>query len=423
MQNASSISPSLHNQDVRDPLLLQRQATNFKQLLRKQLDKLSQPKVLPPEMHFIPNPSNPEFICYIGLENVVDYLTGHNTTQQPPDPFECVQCGTDFTPVWKWQDRTDPSKPSVICEKCVSKNVKKLALEEYNKEVNNFSKIYEELEKQFASAGTLTPPSAAISPSLGQSTSQRSSSSTNLSAASNSNLFSNNAAAAAAVAAAANFSLASLQQAHSNSNFSSLSQQQMTAMAAFLMSQTATAVNNTGNSNQLSTPPAAHSSSSSGSSRNATNSAYNSLASAFTNNAFTNNAANTSANTAATLALLQQFSKLNNPTQLNPLLLQLGALGATGGAAGGTLGPNNTAAAMAQLLSFPNLYSNLLNSYSSHKSTSGGGSGSNTSAQSTMNATMAGLQRQLLMEMLPNTSGTNRSAHSSNSMQHHNWKS
>lgn len=399
-------------------MILQRQAATFKQVLRKQLDKISQPKVLPPEMHFIPNPSNAEFICYIGLESVVDYLTGNNTTQQPPDPFECVQCGTDFTPVWKWQDRTDPSKPSVICEKCVSKNVKKIALEEYNKEVNNFSKIYDELEKQFAStAGALTPPSAALSPSLASSSVSSQRSSTNNiqpHAPSATNLYGNNAAAAAV--AAANLSLATSlqQQAHSNTTFSSLTPQ-MAAMA-FLMSQST----NTGSSNQLSTPPAAHSSS------RASNSNYNNsnLSSALTNNAsssYVNNVNSaTSAQTAA-LALLQQISKFNNPTQSLLLAQQLGAL------SGANSSTTNNAAAMAQLLSFPNLfYSNLMNSFTTQKASNNSSATSSTPQSSTLNA-MAGFQRQMFQDMFPNaaSSSQSRSGHSSNasSMQHHNWKS
>ena len=61
------------------------------------------PKPPPPEMHFIPNPANTEFICLLGLEECVGKILHEdkeNTVQ--PVPFTCSQCGTDFTPTWKW---------------------------------------------------------------------------------------------------------------------------------------------------------------------------------------------------------------------------------------------------------------------------------------------------------------------------------
>jgi hypothetical protein len=64
--------------------------------------KIPPPKPPPPEMHFIPNPSNGEFVYLIGLEHVVDYLTCKDKkTPQPQTPFRCAQCKVDFTPVWK----------------------------------------------------------------------------------------------------------------------------------------------------------------------------------------------------------------------------------------------------------------------------------------------------------------------------------
>lgn len=56
-------------------------------------------------MHFIPNPSNTEFIYLVGLEHVVDFLTKDTKPIQPPMPFACHQCGSDFTPVWKWESK------------------------------------------------------------------------------------------------------------------------------------------------------------------------------------------------------------------------------------------------------------------------------------------------------------------------------
>ena len=406
-----------------DPIIVQRQAANIKQVLRKQLEKMPQPKVPPPEIHFIPNPSNAEFICYIGLEKVVDYLTGNNQIFHPPEPFECVQCGTDFTPVWKWKDRSDPSKPSVICEKCVSKNMKKIVIDEHTKRINTFSKAYEELENQMASvtasAGTMTPPSA-ISPSLvssgvnsaSSSSGQHSSSSTsNIPSHNNNNLnhnlFGPNNQASAVAAAAANFgSIGSNlsgfqhQQAHSNSPLSSvgLTAQQVAAMASFLPQ-----VSNTNASHPMTTPPAAHSSS-----RSSSN-AFANLAASF--NPSNNNS------TAQALALLQQIPKLNSQAQSLLFAQQLQAFSAFSGGSASSASNN---AAMAQLLGFPNLYlSSLVAALANQKSSQ------NQSSTSNMNATAAALQRQFLMDFLPGASGNARSGHSSNSnssLSHHNWK-
>ena len=54
-------------------------------------------------MHFIPNPANTEFIYLCGLEECVTRIL--NLDAEPPSPapaFVCSQCGTDFTPTWKW---------------------------------------------------------------------------------------------------------------------------------------------------------------------------------------------------------------------------------------------------------------------------------------------------------------------------------
>jgi hypothetical protein len=80
------------------------------------------PKPPPPEMHFIPNPSNTEFIYLLGLEHVVDYITKDQKTPPPPDAFKCSQCQTDFTPVWKWEK--NPTKGE--CSDEVISNMSKI---------------------------------------------------------------------------------------------------------------------------------------------------------------------------------------------------------------------------------------------------------------------------------------------------------
>ncbi|KAF8771021.1 Transcriptional repressor p66-beta like protein [Argiope bruennichi] len=143
--------------------------------LRKQLEKtllqIPPPKPPPPEMHFVPNANNQEFICLLGLEKVVDFITEDpNINRPPPEPFECVQCGTDFSPVWKWQDagRSRMHKPSVICETCVTSNIKKaLKAEHTNRLKTAFVKALQqeqEIEQRMSQAMPSPPPPIGISP-------------------------------------------------------------------------------------------------------------------------------------------------------------------------------------------------------------------------------------------------------------------
>ncbi|GFU04889.1 hypothetical protein NPIL_8651 [Nephila pilipes] len=152
----------------------QRQAA-AKLALRKQLEKtllqIPPPKPPPPEMHFVPNANNQEFICLLGLEKVVDFITEDpNINRPPPEPFECVQCGTDFSPVWKWQDagRSRLHKPSVICETCVTSNIKKaLKAEHTNRLKTAFVKALQqeqEIEQRMSQAMPSPPPQIGISP-------------------------------------------------------------------------------------------------------------------------------------------------------------------------------------------------------------------------------------------------------------------
>lgn len=127
-------------------------------------------------MHFIPNPSNTEFIYLVGLEYVVDFLTKETKQPQPPQPFSCHQCQSDFTPVWKWESKgkgragkllttTDlitnsilnfhAAKDSkVVCEQCVTNNVKKaLKAEHTNRLKTAFVKALQqeqEIEQRLA---------------------------------------------------------------------------------------------------------------------------------------------------------------------------------------------------------------------------------------------------------------------------------
>ncbi len=116
----------------------QRQAA-AKLALRKQLEKtllqIPPPKPPPPEMNFIPNLVGNEFIMLVGLEEVVKHITDNDRKEGKPadvkyvfNPFTCIQCGTDSTPVWK---RDKPGSKCVICEACVTSNQKKALKQEH----------------------------------------------------------------------------------------------------------------------------------------------------------------------------------------------------------------------------------------------------------------------------------------------------
>ncbi|CAG9766371.1 unnamed protein product [Ceutorhynchus assimilis] len=150
----------------------QRQAA-AKLALRKQLEKtllqIPPPKPPPPEMHFIPNPSNTEFIYLVGLEHVVDFLTKETKMPLPPQPFQCSQCNMDFTPVWKWETKAKKQASKVICEQCVTNNVKKaLKAEHTNRLKTAFVKALQqeqEIEQRLAQNGSFSTSSPAPSPS------------------------------------------------------------------------------------------------------------------------------------------------------------------------------------------------------------------------------------------------------------------
>lgn len=149
-------------------------AAAAKAVLRKNLEKtllqIAPPKPPPPEMHFIPNANNTEFVYYLGLETVVDHLiSSPNISKGPPEPFECCQCGTDYTPVWKWQDIPDPkqaARPAVICEVCVTSNVRKALKAEHTgrlkKAFLQALQAEQEIDTKLAT-GTFSPPPEKLS--------------------------------------------------------------------------------------------------------------------------------------------------------------------------------------------------------------------------------------------------------------------
>ena len=83
-------------------------------------------------MHFIPNPTNSEFIYLLGLEECVAKYKNEDKPPGPqPVPFSCSQCHTDFTPTWKW-DREKGSK---------GKNVTKISINIWYLKINEYANL------------------------------------------------------------------------------------------------------------------------------------------------------------------------------------------------------------------------------------------------------------------------------------------
>ncbi|CAL1526011.1 unnamed protein product [Lymnaea stagnalis] len=192
-------------QDTQTPA--QRQAA-AKQALRKQLEKtllqIPPPKPPPPEMNFIPSLACPDFILLLGLEEVVNHMIDFQLIargQKNPDerfvctPFTCVQCGSDFTPVWK---REKPGSKNVICEHCVTSNQKKALKQEHTNRLKSaFVKaLQQEQEIERMQASTPTPSPQPV----GSSTPQPQLPSAPMISAASAAAAAANAAAAAAVA-------------------------------------------------------------------------------------------------------------------------------------------------------------------------------------------------------------------------------
>ncbi|ELU17752.1 hypothetical protein CAPTEDRAFT_192695, partial [Capitella teleta] len=102
----------------------------------------------------------------VRLEDVVKYIVEYdkNRENKGPElryvfnPFVCVQCGSDFTPVWK---RDKPGSKNVICEQCVTSNQKKVLKQEHTNRLKSaFVKALQqeqEIEQRIQSTSSSAP--------------------------------------------------------------------------------------------------------------------------------------------------------------------------------------------------------------------------------------------------------------------------
>nr|KAG5706530.1 hypothetical protein BaRGS_028701 [Batillaria attramentaria] len=176
-QQQQAATPPQPPVDTQTPA--QRQAA-AKLALRKQLEKtllqIPPPKPPAPEMNFIPSLACPDFVLLLGLEEVVNHIIdlqliarGQKSADEKfiCNPFTCVQCGSDYTPVWK---REKPGSKNVICEHCVTWNQKRALKQEHTNRLKSaFVKALQqeqEIERMQAQTLASTPPapSPAVTP-------------------------------------------------------------------------------------------------------------------------------------------------------------------------------------------------------------------------------------------------------------------
>lgn len=247
VQQTQSQVPAKPAQPEQSPA--QRQAA-AKLALRKQLEKtllqIPPPKPPPPEMNFIPSSASADFVPLVGLEEVVKFivevdarLKGGKSAEVKYvfNPFTCVQCGTDFTPVWK---RDKPGSKNVICEQCVTSNQKKALKQEHTNRLKSaFVKALQqeqEIEQRMQQAEKTQqqPQRTTSSNTASANVSNKSSSHHNTQSAhttshTNSNRSTSSSSSASAAAAAAAYKLTS-EQLRQHQNLLQAHQQQLRSL-------------------------------------------------------------------------------------------------------------------------------------------------------------------------------------------------
>jgi len=160
----------LKAQTQRQAPSLKQQQASAKLALRKQLEKtlleIPPPKPPPPEINFLPSAASNEFICLIGLEEVVNKIQSIQKPQVAAEekvkegknlpPFRCMQCEKDFSPLWKVSKEGD----RVTCLQCVLSNQKKALKAEHTnrlktafvKALQQEQEIEQKIQKQQSTA-------------------------------------------------------------------------------------------------------------------------------------------------------------------------------------------------------------------------------------------------------------------------------
>ncbi|CAD6184867.1 unnamed protein product [Caenorhabditis auriculariae] len=127
----------------------------FRSQADKQLVLLNGPKAPGPEIFFIPNANQPDFVPLLGLDLVVQRVLKDKNVMRPvTEPcYVCEECGTDFTTAWK-AIGTHPDELHLYCEACVRSAQKRKIRNDHTGLLKKaFAKICsqeKEFEKQLA---------------------------------------------------------------------------------------------------------------------------------------------------------------------------------------------------------------------------------------------------------------------------------
>lgn len=156
--SASASSNSLAAQTPQQRAAAARQA--FRRQADQQLSQLATPPKPPPhDTNFIPNANQPDFLYLLGLDIVVQKVLRDKSVNQSVEepPYECEECGTDFTPSWRAIGTSD-KELHLYCELCVKNAQKKKIRTDHTNSLKklfaNFAAQEKNFEKQIAD-GTL----------------------------------------------------------------------------------------------------------------------------------------------------------------------------------------------------------------------------------------------------------------------------
>ncbi|KAI1722339.1 coiled-coil and interaction region of p66A and p66B with MBD2 domain-containing protein [Ditylenchus destructor] len=142
--------------------------TQMRLALERQLTQFIQPKAPVPDLSFIPNGTQPDFCSLLGLDLCVQRVLKDRAVFKKVEfpPYQCEECGTDFTPSWK-AICGEKGDYHLYCEQCVRKAQKRKVHHDQTTLLKRaFQKIQEqekEFEKQVA-AGKFSDPIPTIPP-------------------------------------------------------------------------------------------------------------------------------------------------------------------------------------------------------------------------------------------------------------------
>ncbi|KAI6174864.1 P66-CC domain-containing protein [Aphelenchoides bicaudatus] len=127
--------------------------TQLRRHLEQQLLQLPPPKAPVPDLSFIPNAAQPDFLYLLGLDLVVQRNLKDKTVFKKVefDPYVCEECDTDFTPNWK-AISGDKGDLHLYCEQCVRQAQKRKIRSErtllYKKAFQKIAEQEKEFERQ-----------------------------------------------------------------------------------------------------------------------------------------------------------------------------------------------------------------------------------------------------------------------------------